>query len=265
MTVSQVGFLDTFKHLLPSGAAWRLTIDKTLRRFFEGLAGGPADARSFLDDVSDDLSPDLTRALDAWEFQFGLRAAGPEITEALRRQRLDTAWKAQGGQSPRYLQDIIQAAGFPLFHHDWWSSGPAPYVTRDPHDYAIDPTIGLVQCGEPLAQCGEPTALCNNWLANFPRYYVNLDLTRRPPPPLPGDPTKYPFFVYFGAEDLDAGPVDIPVERRAELEELLLRICPAHLWIVLMVRWVEFSGARITLQGDTRVTLQGDARITLGT
>lgn len=259
-----MGFLDTFKHLLPSGAAWRLTMEKTLRRFFEGLASGPEDARAFLDDVFDDLFPTSTRVLDAWEFQFGLRAPGPEITDALRRQALDTTWKAQGGQSPRYLQDIVQGAGFPLCVHDWWSSGP-PYIARNPHDYAIDPTIGLVQCGMPLAQCGEPTALCNNWLANFPRYYVNLDLTRRRPPPIPDDSTRYPYFLYFGAEDLDGGLVDIPAERRAELEELLLRICPAHQWIVLMVRWVEFSHNRITLQSDTRVTLQGDTRVTLGT
>lgn len=252
-----MAFLDTFKHLLPRARAWSLIVDKKLRSFFEGLTRGPEDARAFVDDVHDDLYPALTRALPEWEEEFGLPTA---ITEEARRANIDAAWKATGGQSPRYLQDIVQAAGFPLFVHEWYSSGP-PFVQRDPHDYTVDPLIGTVQCGEPLAQCGEPLALCNNFLANFPRYYVNLDLTRRPPPPIPPDgPTKpWHFFLYFGAETL--GPlVVIPSVRRAELEELLLRICPAQQWIVLTVAWVDTRG-RITLQGDRRVTLQGDHRI----
>ena len=253
-------FLRIFKHLLPSGAAWRLTIEKTLRRFFEGLTGAPQDARDFVDDVHDDLYPSSTRELERWETQFALVGG---TTEAIRRQQLDAAWKATGGQSPRYLQDIVQAAGFPLYVHEWWSSGPSPYIARDPRSYTEVPLIGTVQCGEPLALCGEPGAQCNAWLANDPHYLVNLNLTLRPPPPVPSDPATWPYFLYFGGV-VFGDIVDLPVERRVELETLLLRICPTQQWIVLLVRWVEFSGFRVTLGGDTRVTLAGDTRVTLG-
>lgn len=256
-----MSFLDTIKHLLPTGRAWRLTIEKTLRRFFEGLAAGaPVSAREFIDDVHDDLYPDRTRELARWETQFALV---PGVTEADRRAQIDGSWKATGGQDPRYLQDVVQAAGFPLYVHEWWSSGPDPYVPRDPRAHTFDPLIGTMQCGEPLAQCGEIFARANGWLANDPRYLVNKNLTLRPPPHVPADPLTWPYFIYFGGETF-GDVVDIPAPRRAELETLLLRICPTQHWIVLMARWVEYSAVRVTLQDDDRVTLQGDVRVTLG-
>lgn len=253
-----MSFLRTFKHLLPSGAAWRLTIKKTLRRFFEGLAAGaPELARAFIDGVYDDLFPRTTRELAKWETQFGLPGG---TDEQARRDAVDASWKARGGQSPKYLQDIVQAAGFDLYIHEWWSSGP-PYVARDPRLYTRQPLIGSVQCGEPLAQCGERTAQCNAFLANDPGYIVNLDFTRRPPPRVPDDPDTWPYFLYWGGATFP-DPAYVPANRRAELERLLLKLCPTQQWLVLLV--VYFGDARETLQDDLRVTLQGDTRVTLG-
>lgn len=116
-------WLNVFKHLLPTGRAWRLTVDKNLRSFFDGLSGAPADARTYIDDVYDDLGPDTTRELDAWEDQFALPST--QLTEAQRRARLDATWKALGGQSPRYIQDTLQAAGFDVYVHEWWTPSVA--------------------------------------------------------------------------------------------------------------------------------------------
>jgi hypothetical protein len=143
-------------------------VDKTLRQFFEGLSGAPQDVRDFLDLVWLDMFPQTTRELDQWEGQFALTAPVP--TEQDRRDRLDARWAAQGGQSPRYLQDTLQARGFPVFVHEWWEPGTeAPvdvkYCTtpRDPFLY-LAPTTGPISydslCGEPLALCGEPLMLC---------------------------------------------------------------------------------------------------------
>lgn len=251
-------FLRTFEHLLPDATAWRLWVGKKLRQLFEGLTGAPQDAREFVDDVHDDLFPTTTRALPLWEQQFAL---GGSTDDTIRRQKLDAAWKNTGGQSPRYIQDILHAAGFTsVFIHEWWSSGP-PYIARDPRLYTEVPLLGTVQCGEAFAQCGERDAQCNSFLANEIHYLVNLDLTKRPPPPVPDDPDTWPYFLYFG------GPVFgdiayVPATRRAELEELLLLLCPTQQWIVLLITW--FGDTRITLQGDTRITLQTDTRVVLG-
>lgn len=245
----------TLQHLLPDGAAWRSTIDKLLRRLFAGLVGEPEAIVQFVDDITDDLYPQTTRELEAWETQFGLRGYG---TEQERRDILEATWQATGGQSPRYLQDVLQGAGFDLYVHEWWSSGP-PYVARDPRSYTNQPLIGTVQCGEPLAQCGEETALANAFLANEPGYIVNLTLQPAAPPPVPSDSSRWPFFVYVCGATFGT-VVDIESNRRAELEELLLKHFPAHLWIVTLINWVD---SRITLQSEPRITLAGDVRVTL--
>ena len=242
-------FFRIFQHLLPTGRAWRTLTDKVLRRFFLGLAAGaPTDAREYLDDVYEDLHPETTRELALWEKQFGLLAQG---TEAERRLQIDAAWKAQGGQSPSYLQTTVRAAGFDVYIHEWWEPpNEAPRTVRDPRDHTEVPITGTVQCGEALAQCGEPTALCNNFLANDPRYLVNENLTPWAPPPIPSDPAKWRHFIYWGAETFGAFAY-VPDTRREEFERLLLQLCPTHAWIVLLV-----SGNAITVDGAI-VTVDG--------
>lgn len=222
-----------------------------LRRFFEGVSQPYEDARTFVDDVSDDLDPTRTRELEHWEQQFGLLGG---VSEDDRRRAVDAEWKATGGQSPRYLQDVMQAAGFDVYVYEWWSSGP-PYVARNPRNYTTDPLIGDVQCGEPLALCGEPTAVCNAFLANEPGYIVNRNLTRVAPPRVPTDPTKWPYFLYWGGPTFleEAYVVE---SRRDEFERLLLKICPAQQWLVVKVIYVPELGV-VTIDGDP-LTLDGD-------
>lgn len=120
-------FLRLFKHLLPNARAWRLIVDKQLREFFQGLGNSLGDpTKLFFDEIWTDIDPQQTRELDAWEKQFGLPTSG--LTEQQRRDRLDAAWKAKGGQSPRYIQDTLQAAGFNVYVHEWWVPGSEPAV-----------------------------------------------------------------------------------------------------------------------------------------
>lgn len=229
-----------FQHLLPRALAWRITIAKNLRRYFEGLAAFAADVRTFIDLVYLDLFPPTTRELPSWEFQFALANSGEEAT---RRLRLAAAWAAQGGQSPDYIQTILHAAGFTtVFVYEWWVTGPpAPWTPRDPRDYTEQPLVGFYQCENTTPwECFDPgpgeqlAPHCDDTLANEPGYIVNLDLTRRAPPPVPDDPARWPYFLYFAGEDFpDLAPVD--AARIDELKELLLRICPAQQWLVLMV------------------------------
>lgn len=230
--------IKLFQHLVPRALAWRTTVDTTLRRYLEGLAGMPADVREFVDLVYQDLFPSTTRELPTWEPQFALLATGSEDD---RRNRLAAAWRATGGQSPDYIQQRLHDAGFTtVFVYEWWETGP-PYVARDPRLYTTPPLVGTYQCeGSTPWECfdtgpGDPLAPhCDAFLANEPGYLVNLDLTRRAPPPVPDDPTRWPYFLYFAGEVFpELAP--IPAERFDELKELLLRICPAQQWLVLMV------------------------------
>lgn len=228
----------TFQHLLPRALAWRTTVATNLRRYIEGLAAFAGDVRSFIDLVYLDLFPPTTRELAAWETEFALPGTGDDAT---RRLRLAAAWAAQGGQSPAYIQTILHAAGFTeVFVYEWWTSGP-PYLPRDPRDYTTQPVVGFYQCeGTSPWECfdsapGQPLAPhCDDTLANEPGYIVNLDLTRRSPPPVPDDPAYWPYFLYFAGEVFpELAPIE--VDRIDGLKELLLRIAPAQQWIVLMV------------------------------
>jgi hypothetical protein len=224
-------FFRQIEHLLPNAAAWRITLAKTLRNFFEGLTGIGSDAKDFIDDVYGDVFPETTRELAEWEAQFGIE---PNAVEATRRLNLAAEWAATGGQSPSYIQGVLQTAGFDVYVHEWWSSGPSPWIPRNPRDYTDDPLIGQVQCGETLAQCGEPTAVCNGLLANEPGYVVNDDLSQRAPAPIPNVAAVWPYFFYIGAETFpDLANIDI--ERRAEFRRLVLKLKPAHVWVVLLI------------------------------
>ena len=234
--------LNLIQHLLPRALAWRSTIATNLRRYLQGLAGFAGDVRTFIDLVYLDLLPPSTRELAAWETEFALPGTGSEST---RRLRLAAAWRAQGGQSPDYLQSVVQAAGFTtVFVYEWWSSGP-PFIPRDPRNYTTQPLLGAYQCeGSSPWECFNPgpgetlAPHCDDTLANDPGYIVNLDLTRRAPPAVPDDPERWPYFLYFAGEAFpELAPVD--ATRVEELKELLLKICPAQQWIVLLIDPIE--------------------------
>lgn len=142
-----INWLSIIKHLLPNARAWRITVDKVLRNFFEGLTALPDDAKTFYDAVYSDIDPQLTRELQSWEAQFAL--PNTALTTQQRRDRLDGVWKALGGQSPRYIQDTLQEAGFDVYVHEWWVpsvlhptggsvDGDVTPVARDPFDYLDD-------------------------------------------------------------------------------------------------------------------------------
>lgn len=238
-------FFRIFQHLLPRSEAWKLTIEKTLRKYFLGLAVPMDEARTFVDEVYEDHHPTTTRELAEWEWQFALPAA---VDEEDRRLALDAEWKATGGQSPHYIQNLIWAAGFTdVYLHEWWASGP-PYVARNPLLHTTQPQIGEYQCDDEVAltqpQCsprsesdGTPfdQPQCSDFLQNDPGYLVNDDLNHRAPPPVPNDPTKWPYFLYFMAETFGQRAFVDP-DRLPELKRLLLKVCPTQHWIVLKVK-----------------------------
>lgn len=269
-------FLRIFKHLLPNARAWRVTVDKKLRQFFEGLSGVGSDVKTFFDEVWLDIFPQTTRELNNWEQQFGLRDTG--ITEQERRDRLDATWKALGGQDPRYIQDTLQANGFDVYVHEWWEPGsePVPGVKqcvtpRNPLMWLrrefIEVSL-LVECGEPSALCGEPFAEAGNSLN--PRGYPLVNKIFETIPDIlplcgeavaeagepealcgnyfefrgiqreyivPNDPAKWPYFLYIGGETFGT-IAQVDPKRRDEFEALCLKICPAQQWLGILVEYV---------------------------
>lgn len=269
-------FLRIFKHLLPNARAWRITVDKKLRQFFDGLSGLGSDIKTFFDEIWLDIFPETTRELDAWEQQFALRDTG--ITEQGRRDRLAATWQALGGQNPKYIQDTLRANGFDVYVHEWWVPGTEPGVgvkqcvtPRNPLLVLRREFTGialLVECGEALAQCGEPLAQAGESLT--PRGYPLVNKVLETIPDIlplcgeaiaeagesealcgnyfefrevprnyivPTDPAKWPYFLYIGAETFGQ-LAQVDPKRRDEFEALCLKICPSQQWLGILVEYV---------------------------
>lgn len=235
--------LNLIRRLLPRSRAFRLALDSAIERFFRGWSWLPETVRAEADLVADDIRPERTRRLEEFEAQFGLWGSG---TEEDRRKANAAAWKATGGQSPRYLQDVLQEAGFDVYVHEWWEPPDvAPRTPRDPRDYVGPVLEGRVQAkadSDPAQVCaradntpGQPQA--NAWLAGDPLYFANLLGNPTKPPPIPDDPSTWPYFVYVGGETFPEH-AEVPAARREEFRELLLRLFPEDLWIVTLVNYV---------------------------
>lgn len=264
------------KRLLPRGRAWALVVKKRLREFFEGLAAGAFDpVVSEFDDRFNDLDPQQTTQLSQWESQFGLPDVG--LSEQGRRDRLEAAWSAVGGQSPRYVQDTLRAAGFDVYVHEWWVPSveypaggsvnglPVP-VARDPFLYLWDGVAprDFVGCGHDLAYCGGDSCFSNSQTGAPPGYLlvnklhsetsgvqgcghdlmecggddassgVTVIIEDTGGYVIPSDPTKYPYFLYIGGQTFP-DQATVPLARRDEFEDLCLKICPAQLWLGILV------------------------------
>ena len=255
-------FLRIFQHLLPQAVAWVLTPDKQIRQFFEGLTGLGSDIKAYADLVWRDIFPATTREIESWERQFGLPGTLP--AEQDRRDRLDAAWKALGGQSPRYIQDTLQAAGFDVYVHEWWSSPGPPPVPRSPVLYLSDGTPSYtVRCGGSLAFCGGSLAFCGgsttptgfvlvNKLTVSTTNFLTSGSARatcggaeatcghrsvETVPviyPIPSDPAKWPYFLYFGGQ-VFPDHATIPLNRRDEFEALCLKLAPTQQWLGMLI------------------------------
>lgn len=257
-------WLDIFKHLLPTGRAWRITTEKQLRQFFDGLTGLPDDVRNYFAGLFLDIFPTTTTALERWLDEFNLVSSG---NDAVDRQNLAGAWILNEYQSPAQIQETLQAAGFDVYVHEWWAlPRTTPPVPINPNGFIGRFEVGAISlAGEPFMECGEPSAQCGALgLVQIPTEITGLDNTNMfldDPAALldnfilpdgyalvnktdediqynpPGDAQFWPFFLYIGGQ-IFPNNATIPLARKNEFETLLLRISPTQQWLGVLVDYV---------------------------
>lgn len=272
-----ISWLNIFKHLLPNARAWRLTVDKRLRQFFDGLSGIGESTKTFLDGIYNDIDPQKTRELNNWELQFSLPRSG--LAEQQRRDRLEATWKALGGQDPRYIQDTLQAAGFDVYVHEWWEpipgrpnggsiNGDVTPVARNPFDYLDPGTSGInflmvdgavdAQDGDPVAQDGSTAVPPGYALVNKIIESVNGIIGDGSSLMQDGNSyaqdgsiiqvyrkNLYPIpadptkypFFLYIGGATFPNQANLPVSRREEFEDLCLKICPTEQWLGILVTY----------------------------
>lgn len=262
------------QHLLPKSIAWNITHDTNLRRFIEGLANAFQDFRDFFDGVWNEIHPDTTTQLDAWENQFGLSNTVTDTQE--RRDRLNAVWQALGGQSPKYIQDTLQAAGFNVYVHEWWTPGSEPALDiiasatpRDPFLYLNDQVTPLrylsldgaadMQDGDSAAMDGstfQPSGypLVNKIYVYDPDYVTdgytrmmdgaaeamdggiiaNGETYNLKQYAIPSDTDTHSYILYIGGQTFPNHAI-VPFARKNEFETLCLKICPTQQWLGMLI------------------------------
>lgn len=118
---------------------------------------------------------------------------------------------ARCGNAEARCGNTLTAQGYPLVNK----------VVKTISDYEVRCGVPDVTCGDAEARCGASTGI-----SEVPVEYI-----------IPSDPDKWPFFVYIGAETFP-NMATLTQERRDEFERTLLKYCPTHLWIGVMVNYV---------------------------
>lgn len=268
-------FLNIFKHLLPNARAWRITTNKQLRRFFDGLGNSSiaTNVKVFFDGVFTDIDPQQTRELQLWENQFGL--PNTITNEQERRDRLDATWKALGGQDPRYIQDTLQNAGFDVYVHEWWIPGTEPTIGVKSCATAKNPFLVLndglqllqyLACDGGVDMQDGDTVVAMDGATVQPTGYVLVNkivgeftsLINDGAPDMqdgdalamdsallsyadklyeiPVDVSTHSYFLYIGGANYpDHAMID--QSRQNEFETLCLKICPAQQWLGMLITY----------------------------
>lgn len=214
----------SLRRLLPTGDAWRAAYSSAVRKLLDGISPAFERAREFCNSAYLDLFPGTTRELTEWEAEFGVYPR-QGANEATRRAVIAHRMADLGGQSPSYLQSVIDAAGFAVTVSECWES-TSPFVARDPREVTQNPRIGTHRCGNLASRCGAPTARCNGFLQNETGYWQMLRWTGEPPSPIPDDEAFWPFFIYID------GTSSVPPERWREFQWLIEANKPARHWVV---------------------------------
>jgi hypothetical protein len=216
-----------------------------------------------------DAAADVTQLVAAWQAQGG---QDPQYLQAVLQLAgfplyVHEWWTEAAPFVQVCAGDALAQAGEPKALA---SSRSYTRFVRDPRDYTEQPITGTVQASaltdQPQASALPDQPLSDAFLANEPGYLVNLDLSRGAPPPVPDDsattaddrrkdsaafdwyPKSWSYFFYLGAATFP-NRVTIPVSRRAELERLVLKLRPAHQWVVMLVDYVAVDDGAVTVGG----------------
>jgi len=228
-------FFRTFQHLLPRAKAWNITIDKKLRQFFDGLTVIQSDVIDNANDAHAELRPETATDMDRWFDQFNLIQSGTLATD---RESLAGAWILNDYQSPKQIQDTLQAAGFDVYIHEWWNvpvigsptvRNPASYIAVGYNRYSSVAGADEMVSGDSSAVSGAYFEDNGYMLVNKTDDGVVYSV--------PVNAAEWPYIYYVGGS-VFGSYASVPAARQNEFETLLLKTKPAEQWIGVLVTYI---------------------------
>lgn len=222
-------WVKVFDRLLPRSRIWHLVLDRVLKKFFHGLSILPKMIREHIGSILLEAFPATTTRFEDWSYAFG----SPETLNAIE---IASEWAAFGGQSPAYIQQLLQDAGFNVYVHEWWYPGTEPPVARDP--------IALVDTSRVLVnditwidknythQFGDGSQFKSDgsvFFGNYDGWYWHPKVY-----PTPDDPLEYPSYFYV-CDEVWPQYALIPASKLRTLIRLIYKVKPVHLRCILRV------------------------------
>jgi len=246
----------TLRSLFPVGQVFRFFLGTQFRLFIDSLAEEPERIITNADLIrSSGIPIDLPAvSLTDWE---NFLALDPDSTlsDQQRSDRISGKVATIGGQGPDYIQDVMQAAGFPVYVYE-------NIASMEPSARVYTASLGNFQLSE--VELGEysgridPRSLDGTliygapvWLTlkNYTSALGNIEMGEQSLGEYNGTETVIAEYTIPASADrfiftwFLAGPngindfVDIPSERETDFRKLLTSIKPVHTWCLAQISW----------------------------
>ena len=232
----KASFFNAIRTLLPWGTAFRLTLNKKLRKLFEAIAVLPEEIRKEIENVYMDYFPDSTRCPEKWEEIFSVIFTQAELEQ--RRNFLSLLWSAnQGGQSLYFIQSVLQ--------------GVFPDIIVEENIPCANPRESNIAyfcvCNNKTMVCGNKKAVCNYREGDETFVPTILRNGTAGTYSIPNDERYWEFCFYVCKrvvrnsrnQILYIEKLQIPIMYKNYIEYLILRTKPVHTVAVMAVEWIE--------------------------
>jgi hypothetical protein len=247
------------------GSAWYPAEGEGMDLFLDAKAQNLEEIKAFIDALADIRNPYKTTFLPDLEKEYGFPVNSIVLSEMTRRQRIaGLAFQGKTTGSPDDLQKALDDSGFDLqVHVNSPAVDPDIFLTEFfvatcgtltsccGNQLAYCSTIGgewvvtgdvINQAPAYLAACGVANAVCGNTeaQAGYFEEYTQTQIEYQTPPS-----TAWPFVFFVGGDATRAGDgslltVDqgfVPIERKAELKTLIVKVKPLHSWCALIATY----------------------------
>jgi len=225
-------FLPTIKKLLPNGRAFRVFYNTMHEKILDGSQVEAGRVKDFTDLVRDSGIPDGNLSADVlsdWEIFLGLQR-NDDLTDVERNDRISGKYASQGGQGPDYIEEALQASGYPVYVQE----NPAPRTDPSTVTGTLIPGPLVWQARRTYSRTlGSATTLSSaatlgiySGTGIFEKEYT-----------LPSDPNLFVFF-FFLTGPLGLGDfVNIAATKKQDFITRVIQLKPAHVWCIAQINW----------------------------
>lgn len=266
-----VDYKDILSSLLPDGPIWRPAEGKGFDLLLDAMGQNEDRIREYLATLADLRNPDRTPLLSDLEKEYGIKTNN-NITEDDRRSQLAGVMFARRADgSLDFLETQLNRAGFNMrVYHNAPAVDPAGLIYGQAQIYCGDTLAQcgepiaqcasfngelivngdvfdmyidyIVLCGEPLAQCGEPTATAGEFTG-----VVRDRIIYEIPSGMTTEVERWWNLIFFVGGEVTRGGggeitaidfVNIPIQNRKALKQLILKYKPMHSWAAVAVNWI---------------------------